>query len=380
MHCIQVSESGPASSDSSKVSAPIPVKEKAYPLKIKALMSNKKKLVANRRGIVRSFMEVEKPSFSAEELFENRSRGISYSSIGKKLGIDNTKEEVVKVFKAMKDCDTSLPSLENVEKPICKSFPTPLWFLFNSELDIVAQASNIDRSELLATGIQQRVASRLGERANELLVSFMEVNDVIREEISSTLSGCGKESSLGKINAWTNELPSKVLVQSSKTFGEVAKAGLLHVCSDLVGADSRCRCGGTKVLKFKWEENEAPSFFWGCGRYRPNETYLHDRTKPLRSSLKEISSKYVAFMSEKDIRRLVSRIEDTLSDLDTHTETDLPEEKLSLLKDCFCECPENVGIKEYIRAFADGFRAHLLSRESNVQRALPMSSENSGNQ
>lgn len=74
-------------------------------------MAKKHSLIANRRGIVKNFMEMEKSVFNTEELFENRRRGISYSSIGKKLGVDNTKE-VVKIFKAIQECDPSLLSFK----------------------------------------------------------------------------------------------------------------------------------------------------------------------------------------------------------------------------------------------------------------------------
>ena len=89
--------------------------QKAFPQKIKCLMTRKGSLLANRRGIVSHFKDQEKPSFSAEELIENRRRGISFSSIGKKLGIDNTKEEVLRVFAVM-ECDETLPDISEVDK------------------------------------------------------------------------------------------------------------------------------------------------------------------------------------------------------------------------------------------------------------------------
>ena len=75
--------------------------EKAYPQKIRNLMANKKPLTANRQGVVYNFGGNEKPYFTAEELEENRRRGISYCSIGKKLGIDNTKDYVYSKYYRM---------------------------------------------------------------------------------------------------------------------------------------------------------------------------------------------------------------------------------------------------------------------------------------
>ena len=102
------------------------------------LMTKKESLLANRRGVVENFTDQEKPIFSPEELIENRRRGISFSCIGKKLGIDNTKEEVVNVFKVMKECDNTLPNVEQLQSPIVKTFPTPLWILFESEINLIA--------------------------------------------------------------------------------------------------------------------------------------------------------------------------------------------------------------------------------------------------
>ena len=80
-------------------------------------MTSKQQLHANQRGVVSNFSKNEKPSFTAEELIENHRRGISYSSIGKKLGIDNTKDEVLCVYEVMKQCDATLPDVSKEEHP-----------------------------------------------------------------------------------------------------------------------------------------------------------------------------------------------------------------------------------------------------------------------
>ena len=115
--------------------------DKAFPQRIKSLMEQNECLLANRRGNVENLNEQEKPTFYPEELIANRKRGLSFSCIGKKLGIDNTKGEVLNVFTVMKDIDNTLTNVENVECPIVRSLPTPLWYLFESELDIIAKES-----------------------------------------------------------------------------------------------------------------------------------------------------------------------------------------------------------------------------------------------
>ena len=65
----------------------------------------------SRRGVV-SDSECDKPIITAEELLTNRRRGMSYASIGKKLGIDTSKEEVLNVFKAIME-DETFPDIED---------------------------------------------------------------------------------------------------------------------------------------------------------------------------------------------------------------------------------------------------------------------------
>lgn len=57
--------------------------QKTYPQKIDTLLQSKELLLASRRGIVPNFTEQDKPTFSCEELYENRKKGLSFSSIGK---------------------------------------------------------------------------------------------------------------------------------------------------------------------------------------------------------------------------------------------------------------------------------------------------------
>ena len=80
-------------------------------------MTSKQQLHANQRGVVSNFSKNEKPSFTVEELIENHRRGISYSSIGKRLGIDNTKDEVLCVYEVMKQCDATLPDVVKKSTP-----------------------------------------------------------------------------------------------------------------------------------------------------------------------------------------------------------------------------------------------------------------------
>ena len=58
----------------------------------------------------------------------------------------------------MKEYDGTLPDVQEVRTPSLRNYPTPLWYLFDSELDIIARESVPD-IKILATSVQEKVAS-----------------------------------------------------------------------------------------------------------------------------------------------------------------------------------------------------------------------------
>ena len=287
--------------------------QKVFPQKVKSLMVQKESLVVSRRGIVSHFNDVEKPSFSPEELFEYRRRGISFSCIGKKLGIDNTKEEVLNVFTIMKECDASLPDISQIDKecPMVKNFPTPLWFMFDSELEILAQESVPSTQYFLQSNVQERIASRLGERGGHMLANFIEVNEIVKEELCSTIGNSSGSCHLGKVNVWTNGLQKKVISMCSNTTSCIAKSAMHHILHVDTHSVGRCQCGGVKVLKVNWKGvTDIPSFFWGCGRYRPFERFHHDRAVPFRSGTVTSVIKNATYVTTKDLQNIKMMITD----------------------------------------------------------------------
>ena len=341
-------------------------------------MSAKKQLHANRRGIVSNFSENEKPSFTAEELIENRRRGISYSSIGKKLGIDNTKDEVLCVYEVMKQCDATLPDVGSEEHPMVKTYPTPLWYMFNSELDIVAKESVPDAQQVLATRVQERVSSRLGERACDMLTSYIEVAQIIKEELLMSITNSSSSSPLGKLNVWTNELPTKVLSSMSDVFTIVARSSLQHTKDlDVRNCTGRCQCGGVRVLKFVWKpgDDTVPSFFWGCARYRANERYQHDRAISFRSATVDgVLSKahYLSKISDADLRVLERLLVDQMK---FYKEGEpVTEDILSKIAKIYGGTPDvhtNEGLATYIDGFISVVSTEMKRRQQKTSLILP---------
>ena len=72
-----------------------------------------------------------------------------------------------------------------------------------------------------------------------MLSTYIEVNEIVKEELVIAMNNGNNDSALRKLCEWTNDLPQKVLCSSSQTFSSVAKAALQH-CGD---TDS-CKGGG----------------------------------------------------------------------------------------------------------------------------------------
>ena len=47
--------------------------------------------------------------------------------------------EVLSVFSVMTELDNTLADVQEVDCPKIRSFPTPLWYLFESEVDIAKE-------------------------------------------------------------------------------------------------------------------------------------------------------------------------------------------------------------------------------------------------
>ena len=142
-------------------------------------------LRCNRRGIVSLSSGSEKPSLSVEELLENRRRGMSYASIGRKLGIDPSKDEVLNIYRAIKEAAPETPDVEKENVTVLKHYLSPLWFLWKSEADIVAKECAVSLDGILSMGISSRIVSRLGEGASTKLAAFVEVSKMMTEEVGN---------------------------------------------------------------------------------------------------------------------------------------------------------------------------------------------------
>ena len=174
--------------------------EKAYPTTVKSAVGQMTYCDAIVGELYQSSGS-EKPSLSVEELLENRRRGMSYASIGRKLCIDPSKDEVLNIYRAIKEAAPETPDVEKENVTVLKHYPTPLWFLWKSEADIIAKECAVSLDGILSMGISSRIVSRLGEGASTKLAAFVEVSEMMTEEVGITLTNVDRKTELGKVLA-----------------------------------------------------------------------------------------------------------------------------------------------------------------------------------
>ena len=206
-------------------------------------MKDKIAIHANRRGIVPLQSTSDKPVITVSELMYMKKIGLSYKQIGKKLGIDRHKEDVLQVYKSLG------ADVQSIKAPAKVTPPTPLWYLFESERDAIKKCmlpSQADVKQLLP---QNRVVARLGESAASLLDIYLKVHTIINEEIQAAYNGASSKSSLGGFKKWDGDLSSCVIQQVYEIQKSVSQASV-QLTSDYVNDVCRCVCSAIKTLRF----------------------------------------------------------------------------------------------------------------------------------
>lgn len=271
-------------------------------------MRNNLPLRANRRGVIFN-SDGERPTFTIDELFRNRRMGLSYKQIGKKLGIDPDRENVIRVYRALCDeAEEELPSIEDIDAPSKVTPPTPLWYLFDSELEAVAQTAIPNPIDVKNMKPQLKVFERLGSHAGYSLSLFMQVGDVLLEEFKRSLHS-NPTSSVQKLSGWTNQLPLSLLTKAWEVQRSIAEAA--YMMSDYWAPDQgTCKCGAILTLRFGWKVTPIayPSFFWGCAAFDRRDVGKHDQAKPHRASLREVVNHSLQAMTDNEIEMLREKL------------------------------------------------------------------------
>ena len=351
--------------------------EKAYPTTVKSAVGANDILRCNRRGIVSLSSGSEKPSLSVEELLENRRRGMSYASIGRKLGIDPSKDEVLNIYRAIKEAAPETPDVEKENVTVLKHYPTPLWFLWKSEADIIAKECAVNLDGILSMGISSRIVSRLGEGASTKLAAFVEVSKMMTEEVRITLTNVDRKTELGKVLAWSNDLQSKVVHSCGTLWSEIGKSALQQTPdAEAFSGRGRCRCGSSKALKCSWHGGVHPSFFWGCRTYTRFDQARHDKAIGLRSQPFHTvitSPQLNCYLLESDLNVMAVRIDEAKTH---YTTAMITSEELSKAKQVFGDdFPDEVSARSGFFAKLKDEVVSLISKHSAMQ---PDTASNTG--
>lgn len=228
--------------------------------------------------------------------------GLSYKQIGKKLGIDSHKEEVIQVYKSLGI------DIETVHAQAKVAPPTALWYLFDSEREVIKSEilpSPMHVKELLP---QNRIVSRLGDNAGYMLHMYQKVNAIIGEEIASTFEGASATSSLGSMKKWNGGDVGIGLIRRVFDIQKSVAEAAFQLSDYNLKEVGNCMCAAIKSFRFGWKEVPIPhpSFFWGCSRYTPMDSGRHDKATPAHISLWKLIDDDVKMsrMSDKDLRSL----------------------------------------------------------------------------
>ena len=253
---------------------------KSYPKLLQGAVKSKATLHANRRGIIPLHCNT-KPAFDRSELIKQRRLGLSYKQIGRKLGIDPHKEDVLQVYSALGI------DIQKFKGPSKVTPPTPLWYLFDSEREIIKESLLPSASSVLQLLPQDRISSRLGDNSGFLLNTYLKVAEVIDEEVQAAVTGASSKSTVGELRQWDGGLSAAILHQSATIHSAVGHAAyqLSEYC--VMPEIGRCKCSVIKILRYGWHTTPVPypSFFWGCCRFSVAGAGMHDKGVPVRGSL-----------------------------------------------------------------------------------------------
>ena len=78
--------------------------------------------------------------------------------------------------------------VESIKAPTRIQPRTPLWFLFDSELDLIANHAFPTESSILQRNPQNTLVEKLGEHAGYMLENYLIVADILHQQLSFCFS------------------------------------------------------------------------------------------------------------------------------------------------------------------------------------------------
>ena len=142
------------------------------------------------------------------------------------------KEELLQVSRVLRaGCKDCLPSIDAVDIPYCRSLPIPLWYLWDSELDIIGKAALPSQVDLMAQSPHVRVLQHLGANTGWMLQTFLDVQEGVHHEVLNSFEYALEDSALGQVELWINHLPSTLIRQALVLERRVSEAAFQMIPS-----------------------------------------------------------------------------------------------------------------------------------------------------
>ena len=99
--------------------------------------------------------------------------------------------------------------------------------MFDSELKAIAQTALPTSVDMKIVKPLLKIFERLGTHAGYSLSIFMQVGDVLLEELKRSMSG-SPGSPVQRLNIWTNNLPIPLLTKSWEIQQSIAEAACVY--------------------------------------------------------------------------------------------------------------------------------------------------------
>ena len=80
-----------------------------------------------------------------------------------------------------------MPDIESITTPYKRTLPTPLWYLWDSEQEVIEEGALHSRSMIMAHNPHACIVANLGEDSSWMMQVYLDVQKVVHNEIMTVL-------------------------------------------------------------------------------------------------------------------------------------------------------------------------------------------------
>lgn len=121
----------------------------------------------------------------------------------------------MRLFTLKSQC-SQVPDTESIKTPYKRTLPTPLWYLWDSELEVIEESALPTCSMIMAHIPHARIVANLGEDSSWMLQVYLTVQKVVHNEIMYSFHNASGDCTLGEREEWSNHIGSRLLDQALK--------------------------------------------------------------------------------------------------------------------------------------------------------------------